>query len=63
MKLIETLHFGQFQETECTERDGWCVENYQEKCREVIAGYVKEILSKSRPAYFALPKTKSKGNL
>ena len=32
------------QEATCTMKDGWCVADIQEKCRAILASYVKELM-------------------
>ena len=33
------------QEKECTERDGWCIAEYQEKCRAILIKHVQKIIA------------------
>ena len=32
------------QEATCTVKDGWCVPDIQEKCRAILASYVRELM-------------------
>ena len=34
------------QETECSEKDGWCLHDTIEKCRDVVAKYIRTVTSK-----------------
>ena len=33
------------QETTCKDKDGWCISDIQEKCRGILAVYVKELMN------------------
>uniref|UniRef100_A0A0B6YA37 Transcription factor IIIC subunit 5 HTH domain-containing protein n=1 Tax=Arion vulgaris TaxID=1028688 RepID=A0A0B6YA37_9EUPU len=40
------LHKNDGQETTCTERDGWCVPDFTDVCRDIISGAVEKLFSK-----------------
>ncbi|KAG8447581.1 hypothetical protein GDO86_014910 [Hymenochirus boettgeri] len=42
-------------ETECTERDGWCIPKTSEKLRDCMSIMIKQIIRSNRPALFPGP--------
>ncbi|CAI9534284.1 unnamed protein product [Staurois parvus] len=44
-------------ETECTERDGWCLPKTSEQLRDSMCLMIKQIIRSKRPALFSAPST------
>ena len=38
--------FSHLQETTCTEKDGWCIKDISDKCRNIMYKYTERLLSR-----------------
>ena len=58
LMYIHVFYVCFFQKTTCTERDGWCIAEYQEKCRAILVRYVTEMLNPKAGELQQLTKSK-----
>ncbi|XP_077333680.1 general transcription factor 3C polypeptide 5 [Lithobates pipiens] len=55
--LQEIIKRNDGAETECTERDGWCLPKTSEQLRDSMCLMIKQIIRSKRPALFPAPST------
>lgn len=55
--LQEIIRRNDGAETECTERDGWCLPKTSEQLRDSMCLMIKQIIRSKRPALFPAPST------
>ncbi|XP_072285727.1 general transcription factor 3C polypeptide 5 isoform X2 [Pyxicephalus adspersus] len=58
--LQEIIRRNDGTETECTERDGWCLPKTSEQLRDSMSLMIKQIIRSKRPALFSAPSTSDK---
>ncbi|KAK1155886.1 general transcription factor 3C polypeptide 5-like isoform X1 [Acipenser oxyrinchus oxyrinchus] len=59
-RLTKIVHRNDGEESECTERDGWCLPKTNDELRDIMSSMIKQIIRSKRPALFPT-KTKSSG--
>ncbi|KAM9324309.1 general transcription factor 3C polypeptide 5 [Gastrophryne carolinensis] len=55
--LQELIRRNDNAETECSERDGWCLPKTSEQLRDSMSLMIKQIVRSKRPALFSAPST------
>ncbi|XP_015222702.2 general transcription factor 3C polypeptide 5 [Lepisosteus oculatus] len=50
--LKRIIHRNDGKETECTERDGWCLPKTSDELRDIMSNMIKQIIRSKRPALF-----------
>ncbi|KAL4219697.1 General transcription factor 3C polypeptide 5 [Mactra antiquata] len=54
------LHENDGKETVCNEKDGWCIEDFNNKCRDIMYQYLNKLLSSKDPVQSKRWRTKKK---
>uniref|UniRef100_A0A8C5R391 General transcription factor 3C polypeptide 5 n=1 Tax=Leptobrachium leishanense TaxID=445787 RepID=A0A8C5R391_9ANUR len=55
--LREIIHKNDGMESQCTERDGWCIPKTNDQLRDAMSLMIKQIIRAKRPALFSNPST------
>ncbi|XP_005142551.4 general transcription factor 3C polypeptide 5 isoform X1 [Melopsittacus undulatus] len=60
-RLQKIIHRNDGTESECTERDGWCVPKTSDELRDTMSLMIKQIIRSTRPALFSNKRTSEDG--